>query len=155
MTEQRKGNMFSVLADSSDDETETEALQTESKGVRVFPQPTKRFTKTRTQDLHFISDDNEPAPPAVTKAKTKPNDFPTPPILEQAHMNVSLMNRGTASANTTGAMAWAEKVKQSLEKAEAARKPASPYQPSEDFIASLGKLSFFRRGAIAEEKSSN
>ena len=148
MTEHRKGNIFSVLADSDSDAEEVPEVK-ESKGVRVFPQPFRR----KQMDLHFLPDaDEEPA-----KKQTKTSA--TPPILEAGLNYPSLLSRGSQVAEENkekdkgSAMAWAEKVKQSLEKAEAARKPAAPYQPSEDFIASLGKLSFFRRGAVCDSAS--
>ncbi len=52
----------------------------------------------------------------------------------------SLLNRG--SINT---VAWAEKIKQSLEKAEITRKnPVAPgIKPTEDFVSGLGGISFF------------
>lgn len=52
----------------------------------------------------------------------------------------SLLNRG--SINT---LAWAEKIKQSLEKAEMTRKnPVAPgIKPTEDFVSGLGGITFF------------
>lgn len=46
--------------------------------------------------------------------------------------------------DTVSAMMWAERIRQSLEKAEQSKKTVSSGL-SDDFVASLGKLSFFRR----------
>lgn len=56
----------------------------------------------------------------------------------------SLLNRGQ---NEMTAMDWAERVRVTLEKSEGQRRASS--QASEDFVAGLGRLSFFRR---ADEK---
>ena len=54
------------------------------------------------------------------------------------------------------ALAWAERVKKSLEKAEAARaakgRPTDP-KADEDFKEALGRLSFFRRGMVGTTSS--
>jgi hypothetical protein len=66
------------------------------------------------------------------------SDEDIPPIIPApADPFPSLLNRG--SINT---VAWAEKIKQSLEKAETNRKPPG-IKATEDFVASLGKVSFF------------
>lgn len=79
----------------------------------------------------------------------------TPPNLELEPISVVLENTITPSQpqEQLTALAWAEKVKQSLEKAEAAR--ASKARPApqgdkadEDFKEALGRLSFFRRGIV-------
>ena len=91
-------------------------------------------------------------PPIITSANTFPSLLNRSSVKEETPVVAAVVaERGSVGAERGSAMAWAEKVKQSLEKAEAARKPAAPYQPSEDFIASLGKLSFFRRGATTEQ----
>ena len=54
----------------------------------------------------------------------------------------SLLNRGH---NEMTAMDWAERVRVTLEKSEASRRTPSS-QASEEFVSSLGRLSFFRRG---------
>jgi len=57
----------------------------------------------------------------------------------------SLLSRGVNTPEQMTAHAWAEKVKQSLEKAEQARKPTGITSNSgENFAEALGKLSFFR-----------
>lgn len=53
----------------------------------------------------------------------------------------SLLNRGQ---NEMTAMDWAERVRMTLEKSEGQRS-ASSTKMSEDFVSSLGRLSFFRR----------
>ena len=65
-----------------------------------------------------------------------------PPIQPVADPFPSLLNRG--SINT---VVWAEKIKQSLEKAETTRKtPVAPgIKPTEDFVTALGGISFFGR----------
>ena len=134
----KKGNIFAVLADSdSESEIAVKEEQTLQK-VREWKEDGKRPVRFRRPEpeIHFMADEEPtPAPPAQAPVATPPliSEFP------------SLLSRGQQQTNP--AMAWAEKVKQSLEKAEAARKPSAPYQPSEDFIASLGKLSFFRGGS--------
>lgn len=67
-------------------------------------------------------------------------DDDVPPIQPVTDPFPSLLNRG--SINT---VAWAEKIKQSLEKAETNRKtPVAPgIKPTEDFVAALGGISFF------------
>ena len=164
-----KGNRFAALSDladssdSSDSEQEVETKQVEQKGVRTWnidaPKRSPRFSKPK-QELHFLPDEplrmtvQEGLPPILTNATVYPSLMERGAKTEQESVvagGTEGTERGSATcssgAERGSAMAWAEKVKQSLEKAEAARKPAAPYQPSEDFIASLGKLSFFRRGA--------
>ena len=53
----------------------------------------------------------------------------------------SLLNRGGGLS----AMLWAEKVRQSLEKAEQ-KKPIGVHKPTEDFVNGLGRISFFSGG---------
>jgi hypothetical protein len=56
----------------------------------------------------------------------------------------------TAPQEQLTALAWAEKVKQSLEKAEAARaSKVKDAKADEEFKEALGRLSFFRRGMVA------
>jgi hypothetical protein len=72
----------------------------------------------------------------------------TPPdfsLSESAPTFSSLLSRGVNTPEQMTAHAWAEKVKQSLEKAEQARKPtAMTSNSNENFAEALGKLSFFR-----------
>ena len=158
--ESRKANRFSALADlaySSESEQEEEVQQEpkqEQRTWKEFRPTTARFSKPK-QDIHFLPDEDS----APKNRMMQP--LATPPIMTSTNTFPSLLSRNTSvatvqqteTAERSSAMAWAEKVKQSLEKAEAARKPAAPYQPSEDFIASLGKLSFFRRGASTASSS--
>lgn len=76
----------------------------------------------------------------------------TPPNTEAfSPTTIVLENTITStSQEQLTALAWAEKVKQSLEKAEAARasKGRSAPQADEDFKEALGRLSFFRRGMV-------
>ncbi len=63
----------------------------------------------------------------------------------------SLLTRGQNTPEQMTAHAWAEKVKQSLEKAEQARKQTHvASNSSQEFAEALGKLSFFR-GSITNE----
>jgi hypothetical protein len=65
----------------------------------------------------------------------------------------SLLMRGQNTPEQMTAHAWAEKVKQSLEKAEQARKQTSmTSQSSQEFAEALGKLSFFRGTPMSEAK---
>jgi hypothetical protein len=52
------------------------------------------------------------------------------------------------------AVAWAERIKKSLEKAEAARAEKAKLVDPEDFKEALGRLSFFRRPLAMAESSS-
>jgi hypothetical protein len=75
----------------------------------------------------------------------------TPPNLELEPISVVLENTITPSQpqEQLTALAWAEKVKQSLEKAEAARaSKVKDTKTDEDFKEALGRLSFFRRGMV-------
>ncbi len=74
----------------------------------------------------------------------------TPPDFSLSEAEVapsfsSLLTRGVNTPEQMTAHAWAEKVKQSLEKAEQARKSTTTSNNSgENFAEALGKLSFFR-----------
>jgi hypothetical protein len=60
----------------------------------------------------------------------------------------SMLQRGGGMT----AMDWAERVRNSLERAEQARnKPPSAAQKTEDFVNALGRLSFFRRPLTQDE----
>lgn len=60
----------------------------------------------------------------------------------------SMLQRGGGMT----AMDWAERVRNSLERAEQARnKPPSAAQKTEDFVNALGRLSFFRRPLTNDE----
>jgi hypothetical protein len=50
------------------------------------------------------------------------------------------------------ALAWAERIKKSLEKAEADRAQKAKRVDPEEFKEALGRLSFFRRPVVASEK---
>ena len=165
-------NRFSALADladSSDSEQEQPVEQVgkveqmgqmgqmehEKKSGRVWnteaPKRSPRFSRVKPE-LHFLPDE----PPRIAVQEGVPPILTSYPSLMErgtkhaVERETAAEERGSFLAERGSAMAWAEKVKQSLEKAEAARKPAAPYQPSEDFIASLGKLSFFRRTNVAD-----
>jgi hypothetical protein len=79
---------------------------------------------------------------ALTLEPVTPPDFSDPPPFP------SLLNRGSGLT----AMDWAERVRTNLEKAEQARqKPLTTSQKTEDFVNSLGRLSFFRRPLAQDE----
>lgn len=77
-------------------------------------------------DLAYVTDDDLP-----------------PPVTEAVPVFSGFMNRGSG----INALAWAEKIKQSLDKAETSRKAPPGIQATEDFVSGLtkqtGKLSFF------------
>jgi hypothetical protein len=87
----------------------------------------------------------------------------TPPSLDldlepiqQSVKEVVLEGTITPMGEQLTALAWAERVKKSLEKAEAARaakgRPTDP-KADEDFKEALGRLSFFRRGMVGTTSS--
>jgi hypothetical protein len=79
---------------------------------------------------------SEDAKEAKEAKETKTSDFP------------SMLQRGGGMT----AMDWAERVRNSLERAEQARnKPPSAAQKTEDFVNALGRLSFFRRPLTQDE----
>lgn len=122
------------------------------------PAPLSVLYQPRTPPFYPIMGD----PNAETKVSE--DDSPlysacTPPLMEldgpQQVTNVVLEETITPSGpvgEQLTALAWAERVKKSLEKAEAARAAnAAKGKPTdgkadEDFKEALGRLSFFRRG---------
>ena len=74
-------------------------------------------------------------------------DEDLPPVIppESAEGFGSLLNRGKSAS------LWADKIKESLDKAESVRKnsgtgAAPGIKPTEDFVAGLGNISFFSKG---------
>lgn len=59
----------------------------------------------------------------------------------------SLLSRGQ---NEMTALDWAERVRASLERAEAQRRPAGAASTTDTFVSTLGRLSFFRRPLVNE-----
>ena len=67
------------------------------------------------------------------------SDEDIPPIQTLPDTFPSLLNRGSINA-----MAWAEKIKQSLEKAESTGSKKAPgIQKTDEFVSGLGRVSFF------------
>ncbi len=67
---------------------------------------------------------------------------------EEAPLSMrSLLSRGQ---NEMTALDWAERVRASLERAEAQRRPAGAPSSTDAFVSTLGRLSFFRRPLVNE-----
>ncbi len=84
---------------------------------------------------------------ALTLEPVSPPDY-SEPVVETQTEFPSMLQRGTGMT----AMDWAERVRNSLERAEQARnKPPTAAQKTEDFVNALGRLSFFRRPLPQDE----
>jgi hypothetical protein len=122
---------------------------------------TKGWVSIKWQGSQYMDDDEELSEKEIMKeALEEAGVLPGASVDdEKSQVNVSkgdaeVLKEVTSSPDlkplwnrsTNTAAVWAEKVKQNLEKAEAARRPHNgSFRPTEDFVAGVGRLSFFRK----------
>ncbi len=103
--------------------------------------PKKSFVQTETESVSEAESEvefkKEIEMEAYSPAYASEEEVPPKPV----ERFPSLLNRGG------NALGWAEKIKASLEKAEATRKTNTTFKATEDFVESLGTISFFGSNA--------
>jgi hypothetical protein len=146
-------NRFKVLAMDSDSDAEDETHQDDVIEQQAIKEEDivymgKKKNKNRVEKIdregwtsitwtkpQFVSEDDEER--AIQKEMLE----------EIAEAEASMADdeaQKQEKDDSVSAMMWAERIRQSLEKAEQSKKSSSSGL-SDDFVASLGKLSFFRR----------
>jgi hypothetical protein len=120
---------------------------------------TKGWVSIKWQGPQFVDDEEELSEKEIMKEALEEAGVLPRPEEESVEISkeVSKESSGNVPTNspdlkplwnrsTNTAAVWAEKVKQNLEKAEAARRPhVGSFRPTEDFVAGVGRLSFFRK----------
>jgi hypothetical protein len=167
MTQKPKGNQFALLDLSSEDEQEENVpvqevsvakpaerhweIQPPAEAGTIFSRGKKRRgAKKREEDgwtsivwnkPQFLNDDDEKR----IKLERLEESIPmTPPYTDEP------VSTGESTHKTSAlAKEWAAKIQKDLERAEASVAPTKrKTELTDDFIASLGKLSFFRKPSV-------
>lgn len=177
---QKSKNPFAVLATDSDSEVETTApvantstpTQPSSPPFRVWQQPETRFkgdkstlfsspfkkTHAPKKDEGWVSIRRWDQPQFEDEVESLAPLTPTgekeifPEALAKEIVLDSIIPDASKQESMT-AVAWAERIKKSLEKAEAARAEKAKRVDPTEFKEALGRLSFFRRPLVAAEST--
>jgi hypothetical protein len=143
-------NKFAVLSLSDDSDSdaggESDVEQKEEPIVvkkEVKASESREFWSKKTQVKRETDGWN------TVQVKPRPNfiveDDEEKAIRREMEEEAKVEEAGEGAGLTHPAQIWADKIRESLERAEAAR--SQPKALSNDFISSLDKLSFFRRAA--------
>lgn len=125
---------------------------------------TKGWVSIKWQGPQFVDDDDELSEKEVVKEALEEAGVLESCVKEGDESGSAEMSAPSAPAPATGpaqdssnlkplwnrstntAVVWADRVKKTLEKAEADRKPHfGSFKPTEDFVSGVGRLSFFRK----------
>jgi hypothetical protein len=163
-----KGNAFAVLDLSSDSESSDVEVVPEVKQevaprqwtLEVPPEPASLFTRGKAKRTQKKKEDDGWTSIVWNRPRFMEDDEERKireELIEEATLNEPKTPQYTdedTHKTTQLAKEWAAKLQADLERAEkqTEQKPTKRTDLSEDFVASLGKLSFFRRPMAVEKE---